>query len=263
MIIAFWSTHHGQSATTTNMLSVGLCAAFQYKLRVLMTSAQSNDSHLRDYLLPEYKRDTSVSPRNSNDLMRLARNGLLQAQSISNYTTPILKASLLDVLSGMSLEEKSENEIDVFKAILEMSKSTYDVVLLDVHSGLNKHYVESILKFSDIVVVNISQNIELIDSVRAVQADLANDIKESLFICIGNYESDLKLNVRQISKLLSTESVIAIPRYAPIVDMMNTGNMLEFFGRHYYRGKLDKKQTFFNVVNKSTHMLLRSKQLVE
>ncbi len=263
MIIAFWSTHHGQSATTTNMLSVGLCTALQYKLHVLLASAQSSNSHLREYLLPEFKREVTSTRRNSNDLMRLARNGLLQPQSISNYTTPILKSALLDVLSGMSLEEKSSDEINVFKAILEMSKSTYDVVLLDVHSGLNKHYVESILKFSDIVVVNISQNMELIDTARKVQAELNDDIKKSLFICVGNYEDASKLNVRQIGKLLSTKSVMAIPRYAPLIDMMNTGNTLEFFGRHYYKGKLDKKHVFFNAVTKSTHKLLKSKQLVE
>ncbi len=245
------------------MLSVGLCTALQYKLRVLLVSAQSSDSHLREYLLPEFKSEASSTRRNSNDLMRLARNGLLQAQSISNYTTPILKSSLLDVLSGISLEEKSSDEINVFKAILEMSKSTYDVVLLDVHSGLNKHYVESILKFSDIVVVNISQNTELIKAAKNVQAELDNEMKKSLFICVGNYEEDSKLNTRQIGKLLSTNSVIAIPRYAPLIDTMNTGNMLEFFGRHYYKGKLDKKHDFFNAVNKSTHRLLRSKQLVE
>lgn len=228
-----------------------------------MASAQSSDSHLREYLLPEYKNESSTMRRNSNDLMRLARNGLLQAQSISNYTTPILKSSLLDVLSGMSLEEKSSDEINVFKAILEMSKSTYDLILLDVHSGLNKHYVESILKFSDIVVVNTSQNIELINSVRAVQIELDSEVQKALFVCVGNYEGASKLNMRQIGKLFNTDAVIAIPRYAPLIDIMNTGNMLEFFGRYYYKGKLDKKHVFFKTVNKSTHKLLRSKQLVE
>ncbi len=245
------------------MLSVGLCAAFQYKLRVLLVSAQSSDSHLREYLLPEYKTEAPSTRRSSNDLMRLARNGLLQAQSISNYTTPILKSSLLDVLSGMSLEEKSSNEINVFKAILEMSKSTYDLVLLDVHSGLNKHYVESILKFSDIVVVNVSQNIELINSASKALAELDSEIQESLFVCVGNYEKSSKLNTRQVGKLFGTDSVIAIPRYAPLIDMMNTGYMLEFFGRYYYKGKLDKKHAFFSTIDKSTHKLLKSKQLVE
>ncbi len=261
MIISFWSTHHGQSATTTNALSVALCASLQYKLRVLMATAQSTDNQLREYLLPEYKAGLGNEKRSSNDLMRLARNGLLQAESIANYTSPILKASLFDVLSGMSLEEKSSDEVAVFKAVLGMAKTTYDAIFIDVHSGLSKHYIESILAFSDVVVINVSQNIAVLEAARDVWQK--RSAEQNTFICIGNYESRAKISERQVAKLFAGNPVISIPRHAPLIDAINTGNMLEFFGRYYYRERSDEKQIFFKAVSRSTHKLLKSQQFIE
>ncbi len=261
MLIAFWSPQHGQAATTTNLLAVGLSAALQYKLRVLLASLQSTDDNLRAYLLPEYRSEAVKTRRASHDLMRLARNGLLQAQSISNYTTPILKSSMLDVLAGISLADKDNAEIDVFKAILEMAQGTYDLVLLDVNNGLAKHYVENVLTFSDQVVVNLSQNIDLIEKFAALKQQF-NKPFESAFICLGNYEKTSKLNIRQISKRFANQ-VIAVPRHAPLIDAMNSGNLLELFGRHYYKGKLAKENDFFRTVSQSSYKLLKANQLIE
>ncbi len=263
MLIAFWSPQSGQAATTTNLLSIGLSAALHYKLRVLLASTQSSEDNLRAYLLPEYRREATAQRRASHDLMRLARNGLLQAQSIANYTTPILKSSMLDVLAGISLDEKNLAEVDVFKAILEMAQSTYDLVLLDVDNGFAKHYVEAVLKFSDQVVVNISQNINLIEAFAASCEARTDDLFASLFICIGNYEAASKLTIRQIGKRFASKNVIAIPRHVALIDALNSGNLLELFGRHYYKGKLAKADDFFRVVSHSSHQLLKAKQLIE
>ncbi len=261
MIISFWSTHHGQSATTTNALSVALCASLQYKLRVLMATAQSTDNQLREYLLPEYKTGPANEKRNSNDLMRLARNGLLQAESIANYTSPILKSSLFDVLSGMSLEEKSSDEVAVFKAVLEMAKATYDAIFIDVHSGLSKHYIESILAFSDVVVINVSQNVAVLEAARAAWRQRSAD--QTTFICVGNYEKHTKIGERQVAKYFDGAPVICIPRHAPLIDAINTGNMLEYFGRYYYRARADEKYTFFKELGRGAHKLLKSQKFIE
>ncbi len=263
MIIAFWSPKTGQAGTTTNMLTIGLCAALQHKLKVLLAATDTAQRQLKQYLLPEYNAETVNTRRGTSDLMRLARNGLLQPQSIANYTTPILKSSLLDVLSGIALRDQRASEIDVFKAILTMSKSTYDLVLLDVTSGLNTPYSRAILAFSDAVVINASQNIAMLDALRALRKSDDADLLAEAFICIGHYESSSKLGRRQFAKLLATKSIVVVPRYSALIDVINTGNMLEFFGRHYYRGKLAKDHDFFNAVSRSTEQLLKAKQLIE
>ncbi len=263
MLIVFWSPQHGQAATTTNLLSVGLSATLQYKLRVLLASVQSSEHNLRKYLLPEYRNESVGTQRPSHDIMRLARNGLLQAQSISNYTTPILKSAMLDVLSGISLAEKDSAELDVFKAILEMAQGTYDLVLLDIDNGFDKQYVESVMAAGDQLVVNINQNLTALEDLRQLCDQRSDDLLKSPFICVGNYERSSKMSTRQIGKYLANKSIITIPRHASLIDALNSGNLLEFFGRHYYKGKPTKQDSFFSVVSQSTHKLLKANQLIE
>ncbi|MCK8060831.1 MULTISPECIES: AAA family ATPase [unclassified Fusibacter] len=266
MLIAFWSTHHGQTATTTNLLSIALCAALKYKLKVLVGHAQPGITQMERALLSEDRLTGHASQTNENTgnaLIRLARNKMLQSSTISNYTIPLLKESRLDVLNGYSLNLKQEDlqDVEVLKQILSTATDAYDIVFLDLHSGLEKDYTRALLEHADTVVVNLSQNKMVLDAF--IEKKSSIKFKCEPILCIGRYQKSSRLTEKAIKKQMSTPCLVKVPQHTSLIDLMNEGNVLEFFGRHYYRERFEKKHPFFEDVAKSTHTLLKQLELVK
>lgn len=262
MIISFWSTHHGQPGTTTNMISIGLCAALKFKMKVLLASAQSGQGNLKSMLIPHQQNDESMVGQGSAvDLMRIARNGLLQPQSLANYTTPLLKSSQLDVMADVSLEGVQKEELNVFGQVLNMAKDVYDLVLLDLHSGLNKDYIQTLLANSDGVVVNNNQKLQSLDALEGVLQN--NHFQHSPLLCIGRYEKLSKMNVRLIKKITGFKQIITVDYNPKLIDVINEGAMLDYFGRYYYSKRQNSNISFFKQLTQSTTSMLKTLEMIK
>jgi cellulose biosynthesis protein BcsQ len=266
MLIGFWSTHHGQAGTTTNLLSIALSTALKFKLKVLIGHIQPGITQMERALFPEEKLFSNSYQTNENTgnaLIRLARNGMLHASTISNYTVPLLKDLRLDVLNGKSLKLEREDleDTEILKRILSTADEAYDVIFLDLHSGLEKEYTKSLLSFMDYIVVNTSQNHEVIESY--LNQSVSLNLKSEPLFCVGRYQQFARLNQKMISKKLKSKCMVNIPHHTALMDLMNEGNIVEYFGRHFYKSRFEKHTPFIDDVSKSAYALLKHIELLK
>ncbi len=260
MIVAFSSTHHGQTGTTTNALAIAICSSLKHHLKVLLASSAYGSAKLTNYLLPKTK-DDNLTSAGTNDLMRLARSGLLKPNAIANYTIPILKHSLLDVLADYSLNNNDEQDIEIFTQILKLAERSYDLVILDVGSILADTNSNKLLNAADNIVLSSNQNLDVLKAVKEIRTEQA--LLSDCFVCLGNYEANLKFKQRQVKKYLKTNKVFHIIHDSQLLDLMNDGNLLDYFGRYFFATKTSKSNPLINSVIASSDYLLEQLNLIK
>ncbi len=260
MIVAFSSTHHGQTGTTTNALSIAICSALKHNLKILLVSSQFGVFKLTDYLLGKSKQD-SLTSATAGDLIRLARSGLLKPSAISNYTIPVLKHSLLDVLAEYQIDFNNQTDINLFANILNMAKRSYDLVILDLPMVLSQLQGHKLLSAIDALVINTNQNLEVLSVLKKLREREENFT--DAIICIGNYDKNLKFNQRQIQKYLQCQVLLTIARESQLIDMMNDGCLLDYFGRYFFSKKPPKNNVLINSVLASSDYFLESLDLIK
>ncbi len=257
MRIAFWSNVHGQSATTSNMLSVVLMTALEYRLKILITHNHFEKSTIESSLLDRRYLNSELMELSDSGIDALARfikSNKLDKDNIVNYTTSILKKKL-DLLMGTTNTNRDLYMHDlnnVMNQILSLAQEFYDVVFIDVSAGYNE-LSSKILKYSDIVVVNLNQNLSVLD-------DFFERHKEGLenyIFLIGRYDMDSRYNTKNIMRRYGIKKNVAVIPYSiEFSDACSDGRVLDFFLKNLSAKKDDVNYSFINESRNAARLIL-------
>ncbi|MFZ5988345.1 MAG: hypothetical protein ACOYWZ_14630 [Bacillota bacterium] len=257
MQIAFWSNVHGQTATTSNMVAVALMTALEYRLKVLITHNHFDKSTLESSLMDRrYLRNelTELSDSGIDALSRFIKFNKVDKESIVNYTTTLLR-NKLDLLTGTTNTNRElyMNDLnDVIDLILSSAQEFYDLILIDVSSGRNE-LSSKILEHSQMIVVNLNQNINVLDEFFEEYKDIAD---KCVFL-LGRYDNDSRLNVNNIKRRYSIKKNIAvIPYNIEFSDACSEGKAIDFFMKNLRVKKDDGNYYFIEEVRNAVKMLL-------
>ncbi len=260
MLVSFWSTHHGQAGVTTNLISLSLAISLSKNLRVLVSHTQYGESSLERALVSDIEEylGGALSNYGLEPVLRLAKNGLLNTDNFSDYTIPLLKNNGYDLLIGTRKQNLSEGEKknyeDTMLQILKMANDKYDLTFVDLAGGLMNELSQRALLMSDIVVININQNNYSLEKLK--EADFIDKIKGKVIYCIGRYDSGIKSNVKNIARRHKLKNIISVPYSPRLIDVINRGDIVEYFGRNI----LNKKKgntPFFKEILKSTDAIIK------
>jgi MinD-like ATPase involved in chromosome partitioning or flagellar assembly len=263
MQIAFWSTVHGQTATTSSALAIATMTAINNNYKTLIAHTHIQNSTLEKCFLShrELNKDGifDFSDNGIDALCRLAKHGRLTPDIISNYTVSLLQNSRLDLLAGTIKEDKElfEKEESTLRKIFACSNSYYDLIFVDVHSGLNSNFSNLILDSSDLIVVCLNQNRFVIeDYIREIQnKEVFKDKK--ILINLGMYDNDSKNRVNNILRKYKFKNIITVPYNTQFKDECNNSTVLDFLIRNIRTKKDTPNYTFIKELQKSVETLLK------
>ena len=262
MVVAFWSPYHGQTGTTTTALAIASMVAMTNNYKVLLGHSQFERSTLERCLMHQ-SHSTEEDLLSFNDhgldaLRRLAKNGRLLPEMVSNYTTPLLAGNRLDLLQGIAgfNGDEAAEEIKLLHKIFISAKSAYDLVLIDVHSGMKQSLTQKLLEDADMVVVCLNQNHWLLeDFFEDHSAQLMLKDKKIIYH-LSAYDSRSRFTAKNIQKLFSLDEVIVTPYSSALMDACNTGTALDFFMRHIACTKKDRYYPLMSVMTASVEKFL-------
>jgi hypothetical protein len=231
MIVASWSNVHGQAGNTSNMIAVASAVAMRYNRRCMLTQTHFILNNLDTFLTG--KRYGSQTMDNGLDgLSRILKLHPLDKDTIENYSIPILYKKLT-LLPGTSSENRKIFTADMektFGILLDELDRFYDMVFVDVNSGFDE-LSKLILDKSDIVMVNLCQNINVIDHY-AKECQIRD--KRILYL-LGNYDKDSSFNLynlRILYKFLSKDNTGVVPYNTEFMDAQSEGNVIRFFRKN-------------------------------
>jgi hypothetical protein len=271
MHIVFWSNVHGQCGVTSNLAAMALELTLNYRYKVLMLHNEFNNPSLDEIFLDQ------GTLENVNDnmfdigidaLMRYCKYNALNQENFKNYTTTILK-NKLDLLQGtaMTNRENFYSELEHMEDhILNSALTYYDFVFSDATAG--DCYSQSLLERADIIVVNLSQNKQVIKDF--FNHEVYSVYHEKCFFLMGKYDHASKYNrknlIRQfdfnqqnsLKKLLGkNDKVGIIPYDVQYLDALNDGKATDYFLLGSKSSKKETKEPFFKGVKDSVEMLLK------
>ena len=187
------------------------------------------------------------------------RNGLLKPEMISDYTYSILKNHRLDILLETINREKLDKEDEgLLLSIFECAGSFYDLVILDVHSGLNEANSRIILEGSDIIIFCVNQNQFLLDDITRMFDD--NPFlkeKRSAFI-VSRYDKKSSLTLGNIARKyrLDKSEIFPIPVNTKFSDALNQGKVFEFIA-YYQKAKDGEEKVFMNSLDRLCNYVIK------
>lgn len=232
MKIAFWSNVHGQTGSTSNAIAISLMAAIENQQVALLQSHFTLNNLSQPLIGMDLSRDT-FRDTGLDALIRDLKSGPLSKEIV--YTDGISVPGLsrrYNLYIGTGKKNEADYERELLLAhgpVFEAVAKCHDYVFLDVRSGY-REVSQSILESADKVVVCLDQNTHVIDRYFRNPVDA-----ENVYYIIGNYDSDSKYNVANLSKrypqLKKRTGVIC--HNSEYMDSQNDGQAVQFMLKNY------------------------------
>jgi MinD-like ATPase involved in chromosome partitioning or flagellar assembly len=258
-VIAFWSTVHGQTGNTSNLLAAAVTLSLNYNLKVLIMHNQLEKSSMESAFLNLNNQDAEFDEMGIDALIKLTKAGRLQPGLIKSYSHNI--SNRLDMLIGSSQVKQEmfeDNICETIATIIENARESYDLVLVDLNSGELKESSNKILELADIVVVSLNQNNVVLKSY------FDNDALKSKekVIVLGNYIAESKYSINHIKKLYNCkEKIYAIPSNIDFKDSHNDNRLYDFFILNNNIDRYDDNYEFIRNVKELAQELVDKAQV--
>lgn len=265
IIVSFWSPVHGQCGQTFNSVSFATYIATNYGIKTLIMHSQQEKNNLETAF---YEKKTSsdellFDESGIDAIDRLAVTRQLSADNFKDYTKNLI-TDRLDILVGTSKKSETsyKNMATTMPYILACAKKVYDLVIIDINSGDLFDITRKVLEVSDISVINLNQNLELLKSY--FNKDIYNlEINNKIYL-LGNYEKNSIYSKKFISRMFGLDKVFAVHRNTLAMDFYNKNSIIRYFMTNFtdntddYEFLMDLKTLSEEIIRK---MKVEPKQL--
>ncbi|NLO39756.1 MAG: ParA family protein [Ruminiclostridium sp.] len=255
MQVSFWSNSH-QLGTTQNMAAIAVLTALEYRLRVLMAHTHFDRSSLESaFIEKRYMRDqlTDLSDSGIDALSRFVRFNRVDKDVIAGFSTTILK-NKLDLLFGTRNTNREiffSNLKPVIGTIVQSASAGYDLVLIDTAPG-NNDISAKILEQSDLIIVNLSQNIHILEDFLGGSMDY----RDKMMILLGKYDANSRFNLKAIRKKAGNIPVLAVPYDISFADACAESRVVDFFMKNLTVERDDPHFPFMMGVREAAEAIL-------
>lgn len=170
-IISFWSTEDSaQLCTTATAIAITAMLPTKCHYKSIVTQTHYNDMSLESAFFNMdklgNKGSLDISDVGVDALDRLLRSNKLTPENISNYAKPIAKGRLELLYGTFKNDVDSYSRIlETFPLILDYASQFYDIVLVDLNKGFESGEINQILQKSDLIVLSMSQNIQMLKKI--------------------------------------------------------------------------------------------------
>lgn len=239
-IISFWNpTDTAQTGTTATMVAVANSIATRYpKYKMLLTQTHFSNMELESSY---FNMDKLASKGNLDDitdtgidaLERLLRSNKISPESIQVYSK--LKGKSIEVLYGSFKNDRDSfnRVLETLPFMLDYAVQSYDMVLVDLTKGTDVKEVNDILQKSDLIVVTMNQDKEVLRDMQKQFSTLKILQEKPVIPVFARYDRYLAYNARNILRTFNFKfdkrETFTIPYNSQYFDACNDGKALEFF----------------------------------
>lgn len=269
MKVAFWSNGNQSSGVTSNLACISIVSAYQYSYKAIIFENHHQKNKLEDFLF--YNRDPRIRKlyyssytKGIANLYKEHRNGeyrmpTFKDKNIKDESLEILRDSLYYLPTDYYSNEFTYefNLYQSIKVILDELEEFADITFIDTSN--NNLSSKVILEEADLIVVNLTQNLSLIEH---FFENYSSILYKCVFL-ISSYHKQSNLNLKKISKLtlIDKSQMTAIPFNIEYQEALHNGTVVEFIARNYKCDRTNPNYVFVNQVKKAVHMIVNNSNL--
>lgn len=263
-IISFWSEGDKEAGKTASLAAIATQISIDNTYKTLIFNAEYNDSSLEECFWPPKKpRKEAFMLGNRADLAT-GTTGVAKAilsnktspEIIKYYTKTIYKDRLELLTEDNITQEDYQNQRRTYKEIAKIANRYYNLVLVDISGSPEESITRSILEESDIVVVNLPQNIKKINEYLELKRTNKVFNTEKTIVLIGRCDKNSKYNAKNLSRQTNIRDLYPVPYNTQFLEAINEGKITEFFTK--FRGRIhpDENTYFLEEVKKNSERIL-------
>lgn len=268
-VIAFWSDEEKETAQTMSMVALSTYMAIEHNYKILNVSTNFKDETLENSYFNSQKMEQLVKTLSNGasqvglesgieGLIKIINSNKTSSNIVSNYTKVVFK-DRLDVLCAPKTQNYEEYKqiAQVYPNILQVAKRNYDLVFVDISKRMAKEQVKQILEFSDIIIVNITQNLQTIERYMKLKEENSFFKNNNIILNVGRYDKFSKYNIKNISRYMKEKKHInAIPYNTLFFEACSEGQVREFFIRLRRIDADDRNAIFIEEIARLTKDLI-------
>ena len=254
-VVTFWSNGKEQTGKTLSIAAIATHMAIEHNYKILVIATGYKDTTIDRCFWKERKAKKSLGifgPNTSveieegiSGLARIMKSNKLSPEIITNYTKIIFKDRLeiLPCYQGIELEYQSIKE--TYPDIINLANQYYDLVLVDLDTGVEENVANSILANSNLVVANISQRLSSINKFMEIRENKTILKSKKTLILIGRYDKYSKYSIKNISRYMKEKNnVSTIPYNTLFFEACEEAGVPDLFLR-LRKVSYDDRNTFF------------------
>ncbi len=268
-IITFWSNEKNETAQTLSMAAVATYMAIEHNYKILILSTKYQDKTLEECfwdlskskaLIREITGNKKVSLDSGIDgLIKIIASNKTSPEIVTNYTRIVFK-DRLDVLFSTE-ESKTEEEYmgvkKIYPEIIKTANQYYDLVFVDLNKGLDEEYNKEILEMSDVIMVNLTQRLRLINDFAKLREEEEFLKKRNIMLLLGRYDKFSKYSVKNIARFYHMKKEpLDVPYNTLFFEACSEGKIADFFLRMHNLDKADRNAVFIGEVKKIAESII-------
>lgn len=236
MKIVFWAPVHGQTRQSSNLLALALYMALEQRRRLLITQTQFRMNDLEDAIVgragAKEIRERFYQNMGIDSLIRCIKRKMPQKDDVENCCVQVLSNAELMLLPGSQVgnyEVYYKTFCETIVPVFRETEKYFDAVLIDTNPGMNQ-INHQLLEEADLVVVNLSQNIGVLDLYfNNIPKELE---RKKVFYMLGSYLADSCYNLENLRlryRRLKKNNSGVIPVNVGFMDAISGGRMQDYF----------------------------------
>jgi len=280
-IIAFWSDEGKETGQTMSMVALSTYMAIEHNYRILNVSANFKEQTLEhsywdmskmDALLKGISKDIRQAGelrQNSFEsgvegLVRVINSNKTSNSIVSSYTKVVFKDHL-DVLCAPKTQayEEYRSICELFPDIIQVANRDYDVIFVDVSRRMDTENAKKILELADVIVVNITQRMEVLNTINELKQDNEFFKQKKIVYNIGRYDRYSKYNSKNVSRYIGERrEVFCVPYNTLFFESCSEGKVAELFLRIRKVDSEDRNATLIEELKRfSEGLIYKMKEL--
>lgn len=275
-IITFWSQNNEETAKTLSIAAISTAMSIEHNYKVLVISTKRDDDTLENCFW-EKKENKSLLGKITGGRQDLDTgiNGLTKAilsnkitpELITNYTKIVFKGRL-ELIGGPKniIDEDYIKIKEIYKELILTANKYYDYVFVDLDKTLNDTMVTDVLEVSDVIIVNLTQKLNVIDEYIKLRTENQLFKGNNIMPLLGRYDKFSKYNSKNITRYIGEKREISkVPYNTLFFESCNEGKVADYFIRLRKISSTDRnavfiedvKQTVENIIYKVQELHLR------
>jgi hypothetical protein len=277
-IIAFWSDEKRETGQTLSMVALSTYMAIEHNYKILNVSTNFKDTTLEDSYWNNGKQEAFtkkiITKEGENvvgiesgieGLIKIIKSNKTTSNIISNYSKVVFN-DRLDVLTSPKTQIYSEYQeiAKMYPDILNIANKNYDLIFVDISKRMDEEEVNRILEIADIIIVNITQKLTIIEEFAKLKEKNNFFKNENILINVGRYDKFSKYNTANITRYLKLKKEIsAIPYNTLFFESCSEGKVAEFFLKLRTIPKDDRNGIFIQKITEMSKELIYKLQLLQ
>ena len=270
-IISFWSDGEKETGKTSSIAAIATYLSINSNYKTLLFNTEYNDSSLENCFWEQKKnkrnmefmlKDRADIAAGTSGVAKAVLSNKTSPEIVKNYTKTIFKNRLEILTEPKISQEDYETQRTTYREIARMSNRYYNLVFLDITGSLEDNITRNMLEISDIIVVNLPQNLKKINEYYELKQTEPLFDKYKTVVLIGKCDRQSKYNAKNIARYMNIKDLYPVPYTTQFLEATNEGKVDEYFMKYRVKSHPDENTYFVEEIkNISTRLLEKIKEL--